>query len=284
MQVALIAPTIQSAICTLEDGRDYNGTYTQSGTPTVPNTTCYFHGRDCAGNVTMDQLAHAYGELSLGSESTDPDNCGYFTNVQSIIDSKKDYRYYCRRNTTVEEFGIRFNEYNANDTRRTYPHFTRRIITASSGPCNEYPQVGPTTPATVGNPLTDGENVISALNHTYAINTTSNGSIIIPTSARGNEGTTYIYRGDYRPQENVIYRYGPRGLWMWAYRNAGLDRTPLFYECPVTVNPAVNVVDSAHNISDDVAREAVASIALQGQWHGASEDPSWRQWQWYAFG
>ena len=279
----MIAPTIQAVVCLLEDGRDYDGVYVRNGLATVPNITCYFHNRECAPNqVAMDQLAHAYGETTLGAESADPDNCGYFTDIQSILDSKRNFRYYCRHNTTVQEFGIRFNEYNINDTQRTYPHFTNRSINASSGPCNEYPQVGNPEPATVGNPQTDGTNFISAFSYTYAINTTNNGSIVIPTSALGNEGTTYIYRGVYKPQNAVQYGSGPRGFWMWAYRNPGQDRTPRFYECPVTVDPVANVVDPAHNISDDMAREAAASIALQGQFKGSMENPVYTQWQWYA--
>ncbi|KAI9701070.1 MAG: hypothetical protein M1836_001739 [Candelina mexicana] len=233
----------------------------------------------------MDQLAHAYGEITLGPESTNSDDCGDFTNIQSIIDSEKDYRYYCRRKTSVQEFGIRFNEYNADDTRRTYPHFTTRVITASSGPCNEYPQIGNPERATVGNPQTDGTNFISAFNYTYAINATNTDSIIIPTSALGNEGTTYIYRGLLNPQKAVRYGYGPRGLWMWAYRNPGNpnhNRVPRFYECPVTVDGVINVVDPAHNISDGLAREAVASIALQGQFKGGKGKKVFTQWQWYA--
>ena len=283
MQLALIAPAIQSAICTLEDGHDYNGAYARFGASTVPNITCYIHDRDCADPVVMDQLAHAYGEMSLGSESPDSNNCGYFTDTQSILDSKKDYRYYCRRNTTVKSFGIRFNEYNSHDNGRTYPFFTDRSITALSEPCNEYQDLS-WKPATVGNPSTDDENYISAIDHTYAINATSNGSILIPTSAHGRDGTTYIYRGDLRPKDAVQYGHGARGLWMWVYRNMGSNQKALFYECPVTVGLVANVVDPAHNISDDVAREAVASIALQGQWHGQFQNPSWTQWQWYASG
>ncbi|KAL9608062.1 MAG: hypothetical protein Q9167_007075, partial [Letrouitia subvulpina] len=281
--IALIAPALQSLICTLEDGRDYNGAYIRNGLATIPNVTCYFIGNHCASNqVAKDQLAHTYGEITLGAKSNDLDDCGNFTDVQSIIDSKRNYRYYCRRTTPIQEFGIRFNEYNIKDIRRTYPHFTNRTISASSGRCNEYPQVGKPERTTVGNPQTDGTNFISAFKHTYTINTTSNGSINIPTSALGNEGTTYIYRGVLRPEDADQYGHGPRGLWMWAYRNPGRDRTPLFYECPITVHSVTNVINPAHNISDGMAREAAASIALQGQWKGRMKHPVFTQWQWYA--
>ncbi|KAI4216337.1 MAG: hypothetical protein LQ351_001347 [Letrouitia transgressa] len=235
----------------------------------------------------MDQLAHAYGEITLGAESTDPDDCGSFTDIQSIIDSTKDYRYYCRRNTSTQEFGIRFNEYNVNDTQRTYPHFTNRVITAFAEPCNEYLQVGEPKKTNVGNPQRDGTNFISAFNYTYAINNTTNGSLVIPTSALGDRGTTYIYRGSRKPPNAVRYAHGDRGLLMWAYRNpAGIGRTSRFYECPVTVGIIANIEHPAHNISDSMAREAVASIALQGQFKSGkkSEDKVFTQWQWYAVG
>ena len=136
---------------------------------------------------------------------------------------------------------------------------------------------------TVGNPDRHGNNYISAFKYIYTNNAT-NGSIVIPTSALGREGTTYIYRGVQTPPNESIYAYGTRGLWIWVYRNPGFDTQPRFYQCPVTVNPVTNVVDPAHNISDDMAREAVASIALQGQLKGPLENPDFTQWQWYASG
>ncbi|KAG8527180.1 uncharacterized protein KY384_008610 [Bacidia gigantensis] len=290
--IAMIAPTLQALVCTLEDGHDYTSIYTRNGSAMVPSLTCYFNGGHCAPtNVTRDQLAHAYGETTLGPKSTDPDNCGDFTDVQSIVGSKKDYRYYCHRVGPVQQFGIRFNEYNDNDNRRIYPHFTTRVITASSAKCNEYAQLGIPKPTNVGDPNTDGTNFISAFDHTYRINATTNGSIIIPTSALGNDGTTYIYRGIHEPVKASYYSYGDRGLMMWAYRNPGKDRTPQFYECPVTVDPVVtvmgdsvdNVTDPVHAISDGMAREAVASIALQGQFKQTGGGPRvFTQWQWYA--
>ena len=154
------------------------------------------------------------------------------------------------------------------------------MITASSGECNEYSQVY-AQPTTVGDTKTP--NHISAMNFTYTNNLTI-GSIVIPTSALGNEGTTYIYRGIKKPAEAVTYAYGDRGTWMWAYRNPGTKQDPRFYECPITVNAVSNVLDPKHNITDGVAREAAASIALQGQYRGSGEDPDFRQWQWYADG
>ena len=285
LQIAQVAAAIISLTYTLDDGKDYNGTYVQRGQVTVSNLTCYIHGDICPSQVTTDTLAHAYGDLTLPTDSRQAPDCGYFTNVASVIGSKQNFRYYCRRNTTVQEFAYRFSEYNPNDTQKSYPHFTDRVITASSGECNEYSQVGMPEQTTVGD--TKSLNYISAMNFTYTNNLTS-GSIVIPTSALGNEGTTYIYRGTKKPAEAFTYGYGDRGIWMWAYRNPGSKQDSRFYECPVTVSAVSsagsNVLDPKHNITDGVAREAAASIALQGQFRGPAENKDFRQWQWYADG
>ena len=281
LQIAQIAAAILSSTYTLDDGKDYNGTYVRRGQVTVSNISCYIHGDDCPSQVTTDMLAHAYGDLTLAADSRQTSDCGYFTDVASVINSKQDFRYYCRRNTTVQAFAYRFNEYNPNDTQKSYPHFTGRVITASSGECNEYSQVGIPGHTTVGD--ANSLNYISAMNFTYTNNLTS-GSIVIPTSALGNEGTTYIYRGIKKPAEEVTYGYRDRGIRMWAYRNLGRKSGPRFYECPITVSAVSNVCDLQHNITDGVAREAVASIALQGQYKGLAENLDNRQWQWYADG
>ena len=247
----------------------------------MSNLTCYIHGDDCPSQITTDALAHSYGDLTLAADSRQTSDCGYFTDVASVISSQENFRYYCRRNTTVHGFAYRFNEYNPDDTQKSYPHFTDRVISASSGECNEYSQVGIPEPTAVGD--TNSLNYISAMNFTYTNNLTS-GSIVIPTSALGDEGTTYIYRGMKLPAKAITYGYGDRGIWMWAYRNPGREQDSRFYECPVSISAVSNVVNPKHNITNEVAREAAASIALQGQWRGPGEDPDYRQWQWYAEG
>ena len=239
------------------------------------------HNGGCPTPVTIDALAHAYGESTLGPDSTKNTDCSGYNDVQSVIYSRQDFRYYCRRNTTIQEFAYRFKEYNPNDIQQVYPQFTNRVITASSGKCKEYTQVGSVNKTVVGD--ANGLNFISAINYTYTDNITT-GSILIPTSALGNDGTTYIYRGHETPSKETVYGNGPRGLRMWAYKNPGLNPDSRFYECPVTVDIVTNVKDPRHNISDALAREAVASIALQGQFKGSFPDRDFTQWQWYANG
>ncbi|KAL9602541.1 MAG: hypothetical protein Q9179_002523, partial [Wetmoreana sp. 5 TL-2023] len=280
---AQIAAALISLTCTVDDGNDYNGIYLQSGQVDVSNLTCYKHGSRCASQVTTDTLAHAYGDTTHGADSTQDSDCGYFSNVEDVISSKRDFRYYCRRNTSVQEFAYRFNEYNPDDFQKAYPSFTNRTITASSGECNEYPRMSDDhQKTTIGDPK--GLNYISAVKITFPKGS-SKETISIPTSALGREGTTYIYRDSHTPAEAVTFGYGDRGIRMWAYRNPGeTDRYGTFFECPITVSVVRNVHNVDHNITNGVARQAAASIALQGQWKGALNNPDNRQWQWYAFG
>ena len=270
----------------LNDGTDFKGTYLRNGNVTVANLTCYSHGdpSQCPDQVVQDQLAHSYGEDTMGPDSTSPSDCGAYSDVQSIPDINQNFPYFCRRNTTAQEFAYRFNEYNPNDTPQAYPHFTNRTITASSGPCNEYNQTG-SQKTTIGDDSGNAPNALSALNMTYT-NGTYNGSISIPTSAMGREGTTYIYRDLHIPADATTYGNGPRGLIMWAYRNPGASAdSSQFYECPITISTVANVRNPAHNISDAMAREAAASIALQGQYHSNPDNQrNNEQWQWYANG
>ena len=254
---------------TVDDGNNYNVTYFREGKVQVSNLTCYSHKGCCPSPVTIHALAHAYGEMTLASE------CGNYSEVADIINSKKDYEYYCRRDPSRQEFSHRFYEYNPNDTQKAYPRFTDRIIRAASGDCFEYDQVGTPAAVTLGD--------VSASNFTYT-NNSIKGSISIPTSSLGREGTTYIYRGKNVPAEATTEACGLRCIWMWVYKNPGATDGPKFYQCPINVSVVSNVTQPAHNVSAAVARVAAASIALQGQFQGSIEDPIWTQYQFYASG
>lgn len=239
--------------------------------------------------MTSDALAHAYGENTFGPESSPLNGCGVYSDVASVIDSKRDFPYYCRRNTTVQEFAFRFNEYNPSDSLGAFPRFTDRVITASSGRCNEYNQTNTDTSQHVGNPRNDSQNYISAVNFTYT-NGTYDSWILIPTSALGNDGTTYIFRGARRPSVTE-WAFGDRGLWMWVYKNFGTDTATggdpgqHFYECPISISTVANMHDPRQEFSNATARLAAASIALQGQFKRMDLGMlDWTQWQWYANG
>jgi len=255
--------------CTVDDGNNYNSTYTTNGSVRVPRLGCYYSGDICSKNpVSTGARAHAYGEMTLS-----PD-CGRYSEIADILHSKYEYPSYCRQD--LLEFSYRFFEYNRDDTQEAFPHFTNRIITAACGDCIEYDQVGDHGNVKLGD--------TSAWNFTYT-NNTINDSIAIPVASLGTGGTTYIYRDKNVPAEASTEAYGDRGLWMWAYKNAGGPEKPKFYQCPVTVSVVSNVTQPAHDLSDEVARVAVASIALQGQWHqGTLKHPIWSQYQFYAMG
>lgn len=252
---------------TINDGNNYNVTYTRTGTVQVSNLECYFHDDHCAIPATSFTRAHAYGVMSSASQ------CGNYSTVKDVINSQYLYRYYCRRDR--REFAHRFVEYNMNDTQKSYPHFTKRIITASSGDCIEYNQTGDPSQVTIG--------AYTFWKFTYA-NDSFQDDILIPTSSLGLEGTTYIYPGSATPAEASKWGHGPRGLWMLAYKNPGSDG-PKFYKCPVTISNVSDAEKPEHNVTDNVARTAVASIALQSQWYqGNLENPDWKQYQFYATG
>lgn len=284
LQMAQMAAAVISITYTVDDGQDFRGTYLRDGNVSVTNLECYRHGAysACPVQVIQDQLAHAYGASTQGPDSKSRLQCGDYTDLDDVIGSKQNFPYYCRRDTAIQEFAYHFKEYNPVDTQQAYPHFTNRVITASSGICNEYSETGSQT-SQVGDDNTNPPNAISALNINYT-NGTHKESIRIPTSALGREGTTYIYRGPPRPEDATKYGFGPRGLIMWVYRNPGQFEEPRFFECPITVSVVTNVKNPAHNVSDSTAREAAASIALQGQFRGTGPNIDFTQWQWYANG
>lgn len=220
--------------------------------------------------MATQTIAHSYGEMASYS------SCGIYDDISDLQLSRYDYGYYCRRDG--QEFAYRFNEYNPNDTQKVYPLFTNRTITASSGHCFSYSQLGDPTPAldTAGDP--------EALNYTYT-NHTYTGTIVIPKQSTGLSGTTYIYRDTRLPQDAVTYACGPRCMWMWVYKAHSLYEQPAFYQCPISISNVSNTTNTnAQDISKDVARIAAASIALQGRWAGTFENQIWTQYQFYSSG
>ena len=254
----------------MDDGNNYDSTYLRNGKVKTSNLTCYFHAGICPPPVPHQALAHAYGEMTLALGR------GEYKDISDVQNSKHDHQYYHRQEANKEEFAYRFNEYNLNDTASAYPHFTNRTFTAASDTCLEYSEVGNPTSATFGD--------MSARNHTYT-NGSTTGSILIPTAFLGNEGTTYIYRGTETPTDDQTIRCGSRCLWMWAYRNPGKTESSRFFRCPIEISPVSNVTKSAHNITDNIARVAAASIALQGRFQTGREGAQiFTQFQFYASG
>ena len=217
----------------------------------------------------MHALAHAYGDMTLATDRGD------YIDISDLVESKQDFRTWRRRDHT--EFAHRFNEYNENDTQRAYPYFTNRVITSSSGECIEYQVDKKTKPATVGG--------IKASKITYR-NASFQDTIVIPVSALGREGTTYIYRGILDPSlaSDPKVVCGDRCMYMWVYKNPGATDGPGLYQCPITISNVTNPELPEHNIPDAVARVAAVSIALQGRYQGPLDNQDFHQYQFYAAG
>ncbi|KAL8788587.1 MAG: hypothetical protein Q9195_007231 [Heterodermia aff. obscurata] len=255
----------------LNDGTDWNGTYIIPGTANVSDLSCYHRAGDCPKNhadVTQ-ATAHTNGELATGAE------CGPYNTTADILNSKKDYTYFCRRTPGQQEFAYRFNEYNPMDEQKTFPYFTNRIITASSGPCIEYSQVHRKLESELNGRL-------SAWNYTFT-NGSYTSNIMIPVNMEAGNGTTYVFRGIRIPEKAAGWSCGPRCMWMWAHRARGVGGKSLFYQCPITVSHVSNVTDPRHDLADGMALVAASSIGLQGRFSVNGSDIIWTQYQFYPF-
>ena len=258
------------------DGISYNDTYLTNGMVQARNLTAYFNGNYTLSDELNQATAHSWGEMSQGFES-----CGPYNDVTDISNSKYNYPYYCRRTPGQQEFAYRFKEYNPSDTEGTYPFFTDRIITVSSGTCFEYEVPNADKPGTqcVDSP---------AWNYYTFQNSTYISSICIPAGSDGWAATIYMYRGTETPVLDEANRCGDRCMWIWAFRTWGPDigpeSPPAIFQCPITVNEVSNATMDAQRIPDSVARVAAASIALQGRWTGTNESKIWTQYQFNAFG
>ncbi len=263
------------------DGRNFNDTYTKHGIVNVSDLTKYYN-RDYpdleSWPVTAHATAHSYGERVQGTR------CGSYKNISEVVKSKHDHAYYCSNNTANPEFTYRFNEYNPGDLQETFPRFTNRTITAWAGECLVYD----VKKRTDGPDDVDGRGPGTTFSYG---NDTFNEEIEIPISSLGGSYTTYMYRGFDAPPKAPLQTCGDhRCMWLWAFKNAHVNKTdhdrepPKFYKCPITISNVTNTRDDSQIVSDDVARIAAVSIALQGRWSGLSENRNFRSYQFYPFG
>lgn len=266
MAVALISLTFS-----VDDGTDYHDTFSLNGIVNASSLTCYkLPTLDCKVYVaTGHALAHAYGEYGSNLE------WGTYTELAEVLNSPIDYLYYRRRTPNKHdkrEFAYRFNEYNFDDKQKSYPHFTNRTITIWPDACFSYDV---TNKVVVSDINGDGQGVkLSFENKTF------NSSINIPKSALGSLSTTYIYRGIKPPEDNHSEAAcGDRCIRIWAYTNEKSLAT-----CQVHVSAVSNAMQDEHDVPNDVARIAAASIALRGRYHDNGTDRVYTQFQFYAFG
>ena len=258
---------------TVNDGIDYHGIYTSNGIVNAAHHTCYQERNDtqddCPSRVTAHAVAHTYGEISLGSEE------GLYDTLSDVLSSQHLYGYYHRSSRNRQQYAYRFNEYNPSDSRRVYPFITNRTITAEALNCLKYRQIN-----------TDGRDP-QTITYENVADKTDQGNITIPVEYLGREGTTYIYRGYHDPPAAPLYSCGDRCLLMWAYQNIGAHSKGAFFQCPVNISVVKNAWRPEHNIPNDVAKVAAASIALQGRFVGDYQNYSlkdFEQYQFYATG
>ncbi|KAL9629944.1 MAG: hypothetical protein Q9164_006652, partial [Protoblastenia rupestris] len=271
ISVALVTLTYD-----MVDGRNFNDTYTKHGIVNASDLTDYNRGYPAVNwAVTAHKTAHSYGERVQGT------SCGSYNTIVEVVESKHDHAYYCSKNMANPEFTYRFNEYNPDDLKETYPRFTNRTITASAGECLVY-EVKNTT---IGLDDVDGRG--AGTTFVYG-NDTFTEDIQIPASSLGGNYTTYIYRGFNAPPDAALQTCGdPRCMWLWAFKNSNVNKTDddrdpsRFYKCPITISNVTNTRNDSQIISHDTARIAAVSIALQGRWTGKPDNRNFRSYQFY---
>ncbi|KAL9631718.1 MAG: hypothetical protein Q9204_004109 [Flavoplaca sp. TL-2023a] len=277
-----IAAQISVALVTLTfdmvDGRNFNDTYTMLGIANASNVGCY-NGADVAncprlGDATSHSRAHLYGETVAGESH------GSYKTIDDVLKSKHDYTYFSSESNTAE-FTYRFKEFNPGDSESSYPLFTNRTVTASTGDCLIYSIKNEAR-------ISDVDGNGHGVEYTYE-NDTFTDEIQIPSSSLGASATTYMYKGIKAP-EITDYTCGHRCMWLWAYQNVAAIPTvnkvdpPKFYQCPVTVSEVRNVRNESQKLPEGVARIAAVSIALQGRWSGMEKHRNFNQYQFYPYG
>lgn len=187
---------------------------------------------------------------------------GTYDHIREIDTAPNNDGYFCRN--TAGECAYRFVEYNRNDTRKTYPFLTKRVITAFGNQCYTYWKTENATQ------VKETSGIVDTLNFKIS-NGSVNDIITIPRQSVSENGTTYIYRG----AKNTRCSQGC--IWMWAFKYVGASTQPTFYQCAIRISDVSNTNNSTQIVSDDVVVLAASSIALQG----TSEN---EQFQFYAHG
>ena len=269
---------------------DYTGTYTVLGDAKVANLSCYLHqvgtsvSNDCpiarlpqrkdfmTGQATIQSRAHDYG-LAIATF-----NCTPYERIEDIWATTEEVPYFCRREGDAPEFTHRFLQYNPQDRLQNYPLLTNRTISARSNTCLRYNVTG-------NEKSKDRWTHNDAINYTYSdkADGSPSGWITIPTEETAFYSTTYIYPGLRIPQLAEKVACGPRCLAMWVYKGYDADTKAIdaFFQCNITVDEmrsdkSEDLDVPEFQVSNDVARIAIASIALQGRWTVDPDDEALR--------
>ena len=259
-----------------ETGTNSSGTVPRPGPVNASTIDCYYNADDClhAGNGVPSginqTLAHTYGE----SASTRT-RCFYQTDAD-IFGAPQNCTYFSNQDT---EFAFRYREFNPSDLARSYPYLTNRVVKASPGQCSQYDV---DERQTQEGDSTDGQR------DTWIYNFNNDEILAIPKVNTAVDSTTYVYNGTDIPQvKNSPSSCGSRCIWLYAYRATGQlpERPSHMFRCPITITNVSNTNHPAHELPEDMARVAAASIALTGRWRVPPENnEDWRQYQLYSFG
>jgi hypothetical protein len=222
----------------------------------------------CPSQVTVQTVAHSYGEMILASRLTSS-----YDNISEVLESKQANQYYHRRTRNQQQAAYRFKEYNPQDIGKSYPYFTDRVVTAEAKNCIMYDDKG------------SDDKDPRTFNYVNPKDANDNGTIQISKNFLGNKGTTYIYQGFHDPTQADLQSCGPRCVWMWAYKNPSGDKSEpsAFYKCPVNISEVTNAHQDHHSIPNGVAKMAAASIALEGRFAGPVDAPDKRDYRSYQF-
>ncbi len=263
----------------MDQGTGSAGTYTVAGTISAPRLDCFYGNNRCDLTLVAPQTtAHSYGELIRGQ------TCCNYNTTADIFSASQSCPYFCSADR--QEFAYRFNEYNPLDTTSSYPYLTNRLIKSNVEACYEYDVDWPKSYLIDSQDGEKDTQVFAFHNSTYSA------QIPIPNSAGAFNSTTYVYNGTNIPQIATLVACGPRCLTIYVLRlgihpasppNALLPAS--IFGCDISVTNVTNTTTPWQEYPDDMARLAIASIALTGR----STDPaglgiSWQQYQLYPWG
>lgn len=261
----------------MDNGVDSTGVTTAPGRVSFAKIDCYYNNGRCTTDPDQppevaQNVAHSYGAASLRERA-----CPYTTD-HDILQAPQNCTYFANRNE--QEFAYRYAEYNTHDRARAYPHLTKRLIKTFPGQCYQYK-----TGREYQEESPDGPLSIQVWSYS---NETTDGLLRVARTDTAFDSTTYAYTGIEAPQNASAVSCGPRCIWLYAIRQAGVvtHRGHDVFMCPITVSDVSNAQSPAHIVPDHTARLAAASIALTGRYTNpnGSAERHWQQYQWFPFG
>ena len=250
-------------------------TYTVPGTISAPRLDCFITDNHC--DITLVApltTAHSYGEVTYG------ESCCPYNTTADIFSANQSCPFFCSADN--QEFAYRFNEYDPLDKTSAYPHLTNRLIRSNVEKCYEYDVDWSKSPLIDSPDGKQDTQVFSFHNKTYSA------QIPIPRSASEYNSTTYVYNGTKIPQLTQLVGCGPRCLTIYALRlsHPANGKLPAnIYGCNISITDVTNTTAPWQEYSDDMARLAIASVALTGRsFNPAGPGTSWQQYQLYPWG